>query len=210
MSSAGPVGTVPGLLRIIKSLATCPNAKDFPSAISSKYAVNDVLVTKVSLAMLDVPVELLKRRDAFCDAHDVVIQIEAPDWGLDAYLWRTDSETILKVHRYRERFQKELATYRRLAERSITRLKGFQFPQMVDYDEELNILELSIVSPPYILDFVEVGLGKMPGNFDLDRIEAQQSKQFGKDWPDVRRLLEALMQIGIYYDDVHNKNIRFR
>lgn len=86
--------------------------------------------------MLDVPVELLKRRDAFCDAHNVVIQIE--------------------------------------------------------------------------LDFVEVGLGKMPGNFDLDRIEAQQSKQFGKDWPDVRRLLEALMQIGIYYDDVHDKNIRVR
>ena len=119
-------------------------------------------------------------------------------------------ETILKVHRYKERFQKELATYRRLAERNITRLKGFQLPQMVDYDEELNILELSIVSPPYILDFVEIGLGKMPGNFDLDRIEAQQSKQFGNDWQDVRRLLEALMQIGIYYDDVHNKNIRLR
>ena len=64
----------------------------------------------------------------------------------------------------------------------------------------MRILELSFVSPPYILDFVEVGIGKMPGNFDLDRIEAQQSKQFGKDWPDVRRLLEALMQIGIYYD----------
>ena len=54
------------------------------------------------------------------------------------------------------------------------------------------------MSPPYILDFVEVGIGKMPGNFDLDRIEAQQSKHFGKDWPDVRQLLEALMQIGIY------------
>ena len=55
--------------------------------------------------------------------------------------------------------------------------RGFEFPQIVDYDEELHILELSIVSPPYILDFVEVGLGKRPPNFDLDRIETQQSKR---------------------------------
>lgn len=80
----------------------------------------------------------------------------------------------------------------------------------MNYDEELHILELSIVSPPYILDFVEVSLGKEPGNFDLERIETQQSKQFGNDWPDVKRLLEALMQVGIYYDDVHNRNIRLR
>jgi hypothetical protein len=90
------------------------------------------------------------------------------------------------------------------------RLKGLEFPQLMDYAEELHVPELSIVSPPYILDFCEVGLGKRPPNFDLDRIEAQQSKQFGKVWPDVKRLLEALMQIGIYYDDVHNKNIRLR
>ena len=90
----------------------------------------------------------------------------------------------MKVHRYHERFHKELATYRRLAERKIVRLKGFEFPQLVNYDEELHILELSIVSPPCILDFVEVGLGKKPGNFDQEPIEAQQSKQFGNDWPE--------------------------
>lgn len=160
--------------------------------------------------MFEVPFELLERRNGYCSSHSVVIQIDEPDWGLDAYLWRTNVETVVKVHRYHDRFEKELAAYHRLAERKITRLKGFEFPQLVDYDEQMRILELSIVSPPYILDFVEVGLGKKPSNFDLDRIEAQQSKQFGKDWPDVRRLLEALMQIGIYYDDVHNKNIRLR
>ncbi len=88
--------------------------------------------------------------------------------------------------------------------------KGFEFPERVDCDKELHILELSIVSPPCILDFVDVGLEKRAPNFDLDRIEAQQSKQFGSDWPDMKRLLEALMQIGIYCDDVHNKNIRLR
>lgn len=160
--------------------------------------------------MVDIPFEIIERRSAYCSRHNVVIQFDEPDWGLDAFLWRTTVETVVKVHRYHERFQKELATYRRLAERKIVRLKGFEFPQLVNYDEELHILELSIVSPPYILDFVEVSLGKEPGNFDLERIETQQSKQFGNDWPDVKRLLEALMQVGIYYDDVHNRNIRLR
>lgn len=210
MSSAGPGGIVPEFRKIIKSEATCPNAKDFPSTINSKYAVNEVRVTEVSVAMFEIPFKILDRRNTYCSRHNVVIQFDEPDWGLDAYLWRTNTETIVKVHWYHDRFQKELATYQRLVERKIARLKGFEFPQLVDYDEELHILELSIVSPPYILDFVEVGIGKRPPNFDLDRIETQQSKQFGKDWPDVKRLLEALMQIGIYYDDVHNKNIRLR
>jgi hypothetical protein len=62
------------------------------------------------------------------------------------------------VHRYQERFQKELAAYQRLGERKLVRLKGFEFPQHIDCDEQLHILALSIVSPPYVLGFVEVQL----------------------------------------------------
>ncbi len=161
--------------------------------------------------MIVIPDSILKARDEYCRRYSSQIDENGEFWwGLDAFLWQSTGDSILKVHRYEERFRQELAVYNRLTERGVERLKGFRFPQLLHYDEELQILELSFVSPPYILDFVEVGIGKMPGNFDLDRIEAQQSKQFGKDWPDVRRLLEALMQIGIYYDDVHNKNIRLR
>jgi hypothetical protein len=160
MSSAEPGGIVPESLKIIKSAATCPTERDFPSAISSKCAVNEVRATEVSLAMFEIPFEILGRRNASCSSNNVVIQFDEPDWGLDAYLWRTTTETVVKAHRYQERFQKELAAYQRLAERKLVRLKGFEFPQLVDDDEQLHILELSIVSPPYIyiLDFVEVEL----------------------------------------------------
>lgn len=57
---------------------------------------------------------------------------------------------------------------------------------------------------------LKVHLSNRPESYDLDRIETAYRGQFGRDWPEVRRLLEALMQIGIYYDDVHNKNIRLR
>ena len=32
----------------------------------------------------------------------------------------------------------------------------------------------------------------------------------GGGWPEVRRQLEALIQIGIYYSDLHDKNFRLR
>ena len=161
--------------------------------------------------MIEIPVFILEARDEYCRRNSCAIDPNGEFWwGLDAYLWQSTNYQIIKVHRYKDRFHRELGTYQRLQDRGIERLKGFRIPQLLHYDEELQILELSFVSPPFILDFVEVGLGKRPSNFDLDRIEAQQSKQFGKDWPDVKRLLEALMQIGIYYDDVHNKNIRLR
>lgn len=163
------------------------------------------------MVMIEIPDFILEARNEYCQRYTRVIDPNGEFWwGLDAYLWQSTDYQIIKVHRYSERFQRELAAYRRLHERRVERLKGFRFPQLLHYDEGLQILELSFVSPPYILDFVEVGLGKKPGNFDLERIETQQSKQFGNDWPDVKRLLEALMQIGIYYDDVHNRNIRLR
>ena len=117
---------------------------------------------------------------------------------------------MLKVHRHEYTFPPELAAYNRLAERRVTRIQGFRFPQLLDYDPELAVLELTFVSPPYILDFVCTGVGSRPADFDLERIEREARRQFGNDWPEVRRLLEALMQIGIYYDDVHNRNIRVR
>lgn len=69
---------------------------------------------------------------------------------------------------------------------------------------------LSFVFPPYILDFGAASVSPRPSDFDLDRVEAEFSRQHGADWPDIRRLLEALMQLGIYYSDAHDQNIRPR
>ncbi len=64
------------------------------------------------------------------------------------------------VHSYQARCQKALAAYQRLAERKLVRLRDFEFPQLVDCDEQWHILELSIVGSPQFSDFVEVGREK--------------------------------------------------
>lgn len=74
------------------------------------------------------------------------------------------------------------------------------------------VLEIGYVKPPYILDFAACTLDTPPAGFDPDDAEwtGEQSRKFGRDWPDVRRLLDALRQYGIYYTDVHTQNIRVR
>ncbi len=154
--------------------------------------------------------ELVERRDEFCRTRGRTIAPGPPGSGLEAVVWPTIEGSILKVHRHEYTFPPELAAYQHLAERCGSRLHGFQIPLLLDYAPELAILELSFVTPPYILDFVCTSVGSRPDSFDLDRIERESQTKFGADWPEVRRLLEALMQIGIYYNDVHSQNIRLR
>ncbi|MEX0716932.1 MAG: hypothetical protein WD066_10105 [Planctomycetaceae bacterium] len=40
----------------------------------------------------------------------------------------------------------------------IYRLRGFAIPVLLDYDEKFGVLELSYVSPPFLLDFAEATL----------------------------------------------------
>lgn len=161
--------------------------------------------------MIDIPSEILARRDEYCQRRQFDVVEEECAWGLDAFLWRSTAGTILKVHRYKDRFGREKRAYNRLAERGLKRIQGFRVPELAQYDDDLAILELSFVRPPYILDFVEVGLDQRPADFRLDDPDwdAEKGRLFGRRWPDVRRLLEGLMQYGIYYCDVHDQNIRF-
>ncbi len=132
--------------------------------------------------------------------------------GVDGVVWRVDSDIVVKVYRHEHEFQNELAVYQRLAARGVQRLQGFSIPILLDYDNARWILELSVVFPPFVLDFAAAGLDARPAGFDPDDAGWQAEKQrlFGGDWPDVRRLLDALRQYGIHFSDVHLGNIRVR
>ena len=160
--------------------------------------------------MTDFPEEIVQRRDAYCEVNSTTIGTGPAGIGLEAIVWPTERDSVIKVHRLFTTFDAEVLVYRRLAETNTHRLKGFTLPRMLHYDEDLLIVELSFVRPPYILDFGAARVSPRPPDFDLDRIEAEFARQHGRDWPDIRRLLEALMQLGIYYSDAHDQNIRPR
>lgn len=155
----------------------------------------------------EVPDDLLRRRDLYGTRYDKAVASGKPGVGLEAVVWPTADDNILKVHRLPDTFGNELQVYQRLETTNTRRLKGFSIPQLLHYDAELLVVELSFVFPPYILDFGAARVSPRPPDFDLDRIEAEFARQHGRDWPDIRRLLEALMQLGIYYSDAHDQNI---
>ena len=69
---------------------------------------------------------------------------------------------MVKVFRHSNLFDRELAVYQRLSQLGLQKLQGFTIPQLLDQDSETWVLELSLVSPPFVLDFAAASLGKAP------------------------------------------------
>ena len=63
----------------------------------------------------------------------------------------------LKVHEAQEPYVREREVYIRLAEHRIDQICGFDVPAMIDYDDDLWALEMTIVKPPFVLDFAGRG-----------------------------------------------------
>jgi hypothetical protein len=161
--------------------------------------------------MGQVPVKFQQRGETYCRLR--AKQIAAlRGWGVDGFVWQTSNDSIIKVYRRSHLFESELAVYQRLSEHSVYRLRGFDIPILLDFDETVEVIEMSHVSPPYILDFAAATLGAPPAGFDHEdpHWHAEHARKFGADWPEVQRLLDALRQYGVHYTDVHAQNIRVR
>jgi len=53
----------------------------------------------------------------------------------------------VKFHREERPFERECGVYRRLREEQITRILGFNVPQLLSIDEEFQAIEMTIVRP---------------------------------------------------------------
>lgn len=80
---------------------------------------------------------------------------------------------------------------------------------MMGHDDELWVIEMSIVQPPFALDFAGAYLDERP-DYPRDvirRWEAEKRRQFGTRWAEVRSLMSAFARHGIYLADVKPGNI---
>ncbi len=161
--------------------------------------------------MIEIPSEILERCDEYCRRHSASAH-ELRGWGVDAFIWQTEGDKVLKVFRRERNYARERDVYLRLRQKSLYRLQGFSVPILAGFDDEVWVLEIGYVKPPFILDFAACTLDAPPSGFDPhdEHWIAEQARKFGRDWPDVQRLLDALRQYGIFYTDVHTQNIRVR
>jgi hypothetical protein len=124
----------------------------------------------------------------------------------------TGGKTAIKVHRESEPFLRELSVYHRLQEAQVSEILGFNVPQFIQADDALRVLEMTIVTRPFILDFAGAYLDAPPGFSDeiWNEWEIQKREQFGERWPRVQSVLAALEDLDIHMVDVSPSNIAFR
>ena len=88
----------------------------------------------------------------------------------------------------------------------------FSIPKLIDWDDNNCIIEMSIVTPPFVVDFVGAKLEE-PESFSDEIMEYwrdQKREEFGDDWPLVNRLIYAFRCKGIFLTDVHKGNVACR
>src|SRR5438105_1759082 len=121
------------------------------------------------------------------------------------------ADVAIKVLRWNEFYQREKQAYERLRKIGMTAVLGFHVPQLLVYDDEFRVLEMTIVKRPFVLDFAGAYLDKRPEFTDeiWTDWEAEKREQFEARWPEVRRVLDAFEEFGVYLLDVSLGNIGF-
>src|SRR5262245_54233035 len=79
--------------------------------------------------------------------------LQALGYGIDGNVWHTSRQSSLKFFARLETYERERGCYRRLFDNDVSVLAGFEVPQLKDYNNSLLAIEMTIVSPPCILDF---------------------------------------------------------
>ena len=109
------------------------------------------------------------------------------------------------------RNSRERDVYFRLRDLGIDVIQGHHVPQLIDSDDELLVLEMSVVVRPFVLDFGGAYLDHAPG-YDEETLEEwrrEKEDQFESNWPKADSILAELRRYGIYVADVNPGNIAF-
>jgi len=117
--------------------------------------------------------------------------------GTDGWVFSLEPHSVLKVHKTEARFRNELNVYQRLAEHQVNRVGALHVPELENYDAKRLIIEISYVTPPYLIDFGKSHLDHPP-TFDDEARQLWQQEiayRFGS------RCGDALQ---IYHVTVHS------
>jgi len=101
--------------------------------------------------------------------------------------------------------------YQRLREAGVRKILGFHVPRLFRHDDALRVIEMDVVTRPFVLDFAGAYLGGLPEFSDeaWSMWEAQKHEQFDVRWPKVQEILAALEDFDIHMVDVSPSNIGF-
>lgn len=120
-------------------------------------------------------------------------------------------QIAVKFHDREFAYNREVSVFLRLQELVVEEVCGHMVPQLVGYDDELLAIEMTIVSPPFCLDFGGAYLDRPPDySPEVWRDwEEMKSMAFEENWPAVKAILRHFETFGVYIADVNPGNIKF-
>ncbi|KAA1260513.1 hypothetical protein LF1_30530 [Rubripirellula obstinata] len=157
--------------------------------------------------------DLLEKANEYAASNRISLEENLLGFGQDGSVYRSSRDTAVKSF-YRERnYFTERDCYFRLMDLDWISVGDFTIPRFVNHDDELMIVEMNIVSPPYLIDFGKAHLDRRPDFSDevMDDYYREREELFEPDqWPIVLEAVSDLESIGIYYLDLRPSNVRFR
>lgn len=140
--------------------------------------------------------------------------LERLGWGVDGVVYTHPSvPNAVKIHKNVESFNKELAAYQRLYDHHVHTFMGFAVPTLMTFSAKLQVLEISIVKPPCMLDFAAATVDK-PNDFSDEAMEiwwADVADAFGDDFGVAADVFWAMKkEHGIFYWDLKPRNLQIR
>jgi hypothetical protein len=134
-------------------------------------------------------------------------------YGSDGSVWTSSRRTAIKACYDSKRFALELESYLRLREAKVRHIGMFSVPGLEDFDDDLLVIEITVVQPPHLLDFGKVYLDFPPTHLYDEQMMAnayeEWTERFGDRWNKIQHAMKMLEQLGIYYYDPRPGNICF-
>jgi hypothetical protein len=167
------------------------------------------------LAALMSRADLVRRVQEYADRKGLLVGREL-GFGVHGIVFSAERQTeggpcALKVHERAAAYAQERDVYLRLQEHDVTLLRGCNVPELLTFDDELWVIEMTVVTRPFVLDFAGASLDQPPGFSEevLADWQREKQEQFGPHWAEVQAILRALEGYGVFMLDVNPGNVAF-
>jgi hypothetical protein len=155
----------------------------------------------------------LERITAYCGQRGITYDSEVLGGGKDGGVWQTSRLTAVKAHDRVESYRAERNAYIRFRDVDLARVAGFNVPDLTEHDDDLLVIEMTIVRPPFVVDFASVVLDVDPeliedeGHTLADMVRERFGDAGVDDVLGIRD--ELIVRAGAYLSDLHGHNIKF-